>query len=416
MEKKKSILILAESIQVEDSSGSKANVAFIKNLHKAGFVITVYHYNRSVIFLPEIATTSVKERKKIYYFLSRTQRIFQRITGLMISKFLENCFGFSFTFKNDVKSMVAALDHEKPENYDLIITLSKGASYRTHAALLKLPQWHEKWLAYIHDPYPFHWYPPPYDWLESGHNQKEAFFLKIAQKAQFLGYPSRLLAEWMGRFNSLFEEKSVVLPHQVITSSEQSELPGYFKKEKFTVLHAGNLLKQRDPYPLIKAWEKFLEANPEAHKNIQLLLIGPGSYHEPVLTKRCNQISSIYRSSGYLKYATVQTLEKNAAVNMVLEARAAISPFLPAKVPGLIQANHCILHLGPKKSETRRLLGEDYPWVTAADDAEKITNLLLKLYDIWKENPHQLLLNRKDLEDYFSAEYLKKQIQYLCEN
>ena len=39
----KRILVVVESIDVDDSSGSKANVALIKNLAKAGFELQVYH-------------------------------------------------------------------------------------------------------------------------------------------------------------------------------------------------------------------------------------------------------------------------------------------------------------------------------------------------------------------------------------
>ncbi|HEA29136.1 MAG TPA: hypothetical protein ENH91_03955 [Leeuwenhoekiella sp.] len=75
-----------------------------------------------------------------------------------------------------------------------------------------------------------------------------------------------------------------------------------------------------------------------------------------------------------------------------------------------------ILHLGPKNSESRRLLGKNYRFSTEADDVEKIAELLTTLFNMWKENPAQLNLGRTDLEIYFSPEALRKQIKKLLKS
>jgi len=59
----KKILVVVESIDVEDSSGSKANVALIQNLHQAGFEVLVYHYTRREIQLPGIPCVAIKEKR-----------------------------------------------------------------------------------------------------------------------------------------------------------------------------------------------------------------------------------------------------------------------------------------------------------------------------------------------------------------
>jgi hypothetical protein len=412
---KKSILVLAETIDEEGSSAGKANNSFVKALYQSGFIVKIYHFSHLLVNISKMETILISEKKTdINYILSRTQRVFQRFTGRNWSKTLENWFGFSFTFKNDLNSMVSALRKEKPVDYDLIITLSKGASYRTHGALLKLPEWHGKWLAYVHDPYPFHWYPPPYKWFEAGYKQKERFFVTVAEKAEWLGYPSQLLADWMGQFRNSFKEKSVILPHQILDYKTNSEnLPDYFKTGKFTVLHAGNLLGQRDPFPLLAAWQVFIQQNPGAVQDAQLLLLGPAAHHEPELSKFCAPLTNVYKSDGYVNHREVKAMEHAASVNIVLEAVSEVSPFLPAKFPGLVRANRKILHLGPKNSESRRLLGENHHFAAEADNVEKIAELLGELFNIWKENPEQLKLNRTDLEAYFSPETLGQHIEKL---
>ena len=409
----KNILVLAETIDEEGSSAGKANNAFVKALDQSGFRVKIYHFSHLSVDISKQETILISEKKTdINYILSRMQRVFQRFTGKNWSKTLENRFGFSFTFKNDVNSMVYALRKEEPTDYNLIITLSKGASYRTHAALLKLPKWHSNWLAYVHDPYPFHWYPPPYEWFEAGFKQKERFFVTVAEKAAWLGYPSQLLAEWMGQFHDSFKEKSVILPHQILDQQTVSEnLPDYFEASKFTVLHAGNLLKQRDPFPLLAAWQLFLKRDPHALENAQLLLLGPASYHEPQFGDNCKIIPSIHKSDGYVNHREVKAMEQAASINIILEAVSEISPFLPAKFPGLVCANRIIFHLGPKNSESRSLLGENHHFAAEADNVEKIAELLVELFKIWKDNPTQLELNRSDLETYFDPETLGQHIE-----
>jgi hypothetical protein len=98
---------------------------------------------------------------------------------------------------------------------DLVLTLSKGGSFRPHHALLKMPELQKKWMAYIHDPYPMHFYPKPYTWTEAGARQKEEFMKEVALKAEITAFPSKLLMDWMGSHYAPYQTKGVVIPHQV---------------------------------------------------------------------------------------------------------------------------------------------------------------------------------------------------------
>lgn len=407
----KKIVILAETIDVDSSSAGKANMGFIHSLIKEGFKISVFHFSHKEVSIPEVAVTLIKENKTdIHYFLSRGQRVLQRITKKNFSRPLENRFGFSFTFKNDATSMAQALKG-KAENADLIITLSKAASFRTHAALLKLPEFHKKWLAYVHDPYPFHFYPSPYNWKESGHQQKEDFFREVSIKAAYSGFPSALLMEWMGGFFPNFLKTGMVLPHQNILQNEAvAKPPLYLESNKFTLMHAGTLLDHRNPFPLLKAFELFLKNNPSAVEKIQLLLIGASGSHEPEFTIICDSIKAVYKSESYIPFVEVQSLQHHVSALLILEAVSDFSPFLPGKFPHYVNANKPILHLGPKNSETRRLLGEVYPYSCEADNVIGIASCIEKMYKQWKNNPKDFKLNRPDLEAYISSSFLAKQL------
>jgi hypothetical protein len=411
------ILVVVDSIDIEDSSGSKANVAMIHNLVEAGFEVLVYHYTLKNIQLEGVACFAIPEIKySPLYFLSRLQRVLSRNFNINVAPFLEQLLGFSFTFFNDANSIVKALRKSNFEA-DLVLTLSKGASFRPHYALLKLPEMHRKWMAYVHDPYPIHYYPRPYNWIESSYKQKQQFFLEVSQKASYSAFPSLLLQEWMGSYFSNFLKTGVVIPHQNAQYELKSnQFPSYFDKSKFNVLHAGNLMAQRSPEGLIEGFKLFLQKNPIAKNEARLLLLGNAADHASMLDDYKKHCPEIYISDGSVAFDEVFLVQQNTSVNVILEAKSEISPFLPAKFPHCVAANAAILSLAPYYSETRRLLGNDYPYWSEQDDVEKIAALIEKLYLSWKQNPDHLLLDRRDLEGYLSPDYLKKVINELKNN
>ncbi|MBZ9632361.1 UDP-glycosyltransferase [Salegentibacter sp. LM13S] len=401
----KKILIVVESIDIEDSSGSKANVALIQNLYKAGFEILVYHYTRKEIQIDDIQCISIREnRRSFLFFLSRIERQIRYKTGWKFNKYIEQLFGFSFTLFNDRNSIVTGL--KKLENFepDLVLTLSKGGSFRPHHALLKIPEYHARWMAYIHDPYPFAYFPRPYDYVEPGHQQKRNFMSAVGMKAKFVAYPSELLAEWMESYYQSMEGKKIIIPHQILDKIEDEieELPDFFDPEKFNILHAGTLLWGRSPMGLVKGFLKFLEWYPEAKRIAMLFFIGGKNYYTEELEKISSNYPEIFISKDYLPFAITQALQAQSSVNVILEAKGPISPFLPGKFPHCIQAGKPILLLGPYYSESKRLLGDHYKYHAEIDEVEKISKLIAVLYENWKLDPNSKIM-WDDLSKYLSS-------------
>lgn len=417
----KKILVVVDSINIEDSSGSKANVALINNLQQAGFEVLVYHYTRIDIRLEGIKTFNIPEIKSsILYFLSRLQRVISRNLNVNLATFFEKGFGFSFTFFNDAKSIARALK-KCTFQPDLVLTLSKGASFRPHYAVLKLPELHNKWMAYVHDPYPFHFYPRPYTWVEPGYKFKENFFFEVSKKAKYSAFPSKLLLEWMGSYFPEFIKSGVLIPHQnsknISQNSDQNNnLPSYFDNSKFNLLHAGNLMGGRSPKGLIDGFLLFLNKNPDASKESKLILLGNASNYAEMIQGYVVDNQEIYFYNGNVAFDTVYSLQKNVTVNIILESKSEISPFLPGKFPHCVEANKAILSLAPYYSEIRRLLGNDYPYWAEVDQIDKIAGIITEMYQLWKQSPENLLLNREDLVDYLSKDYLKKIINGLQKN
>jgi len=407
---KKKILVVAESIDVEDSSGTKGRVALIRNLHKIGYDIRVYHYTRKEIQLPGITCVAIKEKRLSgLFFLSRLERYFRILFKLSLNKPLEKAFGFSFTLFNDRNSIITGLRKIKDFNPDLVLTLSQGGRFRPHHALLKMPELHKKWMAYIHDPYPAHLYPRPFAWVEAGYFQKWKFIWDISEKAAFSAFPSKLLMEWMGSYYPGFLKSGVIIPHQLIElSTEGIEFPDYFNPKAFNLLHAGTLLEPRNPRVLVEAFHRFLENNLEAKLNSKLIFLGGENVFSAWLKDKAEQTLELEVSEAYVPFKEVFKMQQHAAVNIILEAKSEISPFLPGKFPHCVQADKPILLLGPNYSESKRLLGEAYPYWAEIDDLDKITNAIENLYLEWKKSHDVCRLNRPDLIKYLSVPYLKE--------
>lgn len=404
------ILIIAENIDVESSSGAKGRVALIKNLYKAGFSVQVYHYSRKEVQLEGIPCFSIREkRRNLLFLISRIERNLRYKFKFSLNPVIERAFGFSFTLLNDRNSIVKILKKIDDSEFDLILTLSQGGSFRPHHALLKLPKWHYKWYAYIHDPYPMHSFPRPYDWVEPGHEKKRVFFKKIAGSAKAAVYPSQLLAEWMEGYYPALIGKRLIVPHQIV-----SELMPIDKAEdlmvenKFNILHAGNLLDKRNPFGLLQAFELFLKKNPIATAESKLIFIGPPSPFHSLLVEKTKTVPQVFVNRENVLFNTALRLTQRASVNVILEAKSNISPFLPGKFPHCIRAEKPILLLGPPVSESRRLLGEEYPWWAEIDDVDRISVILEELYNAWKHQEGWLRMQREDLINYMGPEYLKK--------
>ena len=403
--------MVTDSIDTSDSSGSKANVAFIKSLIDLQYAITVLHYTQKDLKIEGATCISIQVKKfNALYLLGGIQRVIQRRFHFNLSTFLENLFGFSFTYFNDCKSIKASLNKYDRQQFDLIVTLSIGESYRPHYTLLKTPIWHEIWVAYIHDPYPFQNYPQPYTFFPKGGHQKHDFFKKVTKSCFKAGFPSLFLAYHMKKFYPCLKGKSIVLPHQYDSNVQRDPEPIFLEKDAFNLVHAGNLLDGRSPKGLLEGFKLFLEKYPEYGTNCYLYLVGySGSYSK--LINSFDHYKQIVHHSN-VDYSCSLTLQYNASVNIILEAsKTDFSPFLPAKMAHCVMVDRPILALSPEKSEVRRLLTKSYPYQCPADDPIAISEIIALLYKRWKENPTiNRSLNRFDLQTYFSSEYLGKQI------
>ncbi|MAO35670.1 MAG: UDP-glycosyltransferase [Zunongwangia sp.] len=410
----KRILVIAESIDVNDSSGTKGRVALIKNMIKVGYDVHVYHYTSKNIQIEGARCVVIRETKFSWnYFFSRLERQLRYKLKIDLHEIFEKIWGFSFTLFNDRDSIIKAIKNIDFDP-DLVFTFSKGGSFRPHHALLKLPELHDKWVAYIHDPYPMHLYPRPYAWVEPGYLKKWTFVKQMSLKAAYPAFPSELLKDWMGSYFAEFSQRGIVIPHQInneIRVNSKIDILGW-DAEKFNILHAGSLLHARDPRALLVAFETFVSSLDKISRSqCRLVFIGSANNHRQVLQDFSQRVPEIKFLDQSVSFDTVYKMQQETSVNVILEAKSEISPFLPGKFPHCVAANKPIFSLSPALSEVKRLLGENYPYCCEADDKAKILEFLEISYSSWKSGKGTL--NRPDLEAYLTEGYLKQKLDSL---
>lgn len=402
---------MVDSLDVNSASGARANMAIVQNLSQS-FNLTVLHGSESDLSLSLINAIKVKELKWNWrYVLSRTVRLLRRYVGLNVNSFFEKRVGFSFTFLSLSYSFQKALNSLNLSHFHLVLTLSQGERFVPHHAVLNAPCIHEKWLAYIHDPYPMACYPLNYAFTGPGTEQKKRFMQDVFHHASVLSFPSLLLSQWMGKFYEFESNKVEIIPHQNSQSLCLNSLIAenkFFNQEKFNLLHAGSLLDQRNPIPLIEGFLEFMNDNLEFRDQCQLFFIGPIS---PTFSQKINDLkSNNVKFFSSKKFDLTFNLQKKASVNIIIEANNEdISPFLPAKFSQCIAANKPILYLGPRNSEVIRLLGLEYKFSAQVDDVKKIKAVIGELFNDWKRKK-EFGFNQ-ELINYLGSEHLKKIIE-----
>ena len=81
----------------------------------------------------------------------------------------------------------------------------------------------------------------------------------------------------------------------------------------------------------------------------------------------------------------------------------------------LIRLEKPILALTPQKSETLRILGENYPYGSPVDSKDSILQNIEQLWLLWEENK-LVLPNSNKLKQYLSPRELSYQITKLIQN
>lgn len=336
---------------------------------------------------------------------------------------LSKHFGFDLlrSRRSDrIKSLAKKLLGKK--KYDLIFVRTVANSIASHRAFLELSgeQQLPPWIANFNDPVPSSMMPFPYNQNLSTHTEKlrkdEQLVKEIIQIADGISSPSVLLTNRFLDFykvtkgsKEVFNFPHVYFPHANLDFSLDMD------PTKLTFVHAGSLMKERNPEFLLKAFEAVASRNLEFKQQVKLVFLGNShpshspafaDFHFQEMLQLINQRVPHNKTMGFLKRADIL---------IIIEAISDESPFMPAKLAEYIGLDRMIWSLSPDESETRRILGESHKLQSRADDQKRMEDQLEWVLTAWNSQK-KFKLNRPDLAHYTSPvhvnEELHKAIQY----
>lgn len=317
----------------------------------------------------------------------------------------------SFKIKSELKKVLLN------ESYDLIFVRTVANSIASHQAILELSKDMKlpPWIVNFNDPVPSSMMPYPYNQNQNTFKKKlkndENLVRNIIQSANGITSPSVLLTKRFLAFYKLTKARNEVFdfPHVYHPIVEfDFSLP--VDQEKLTLVHAGSLMKERNPRFLINALENVSQRNEAFRRQVKMIFLGNiHSDHLPILSDYpySDMIQLINRR---VPHGKTMGLIKRAQVLIILEAISDESPFMPAKLAEYIGLNRMIWSLSPEASETRRILGKSHYLQSRTDDQSRLESQLEWIFANWK-NEKSFDLNRADLAHYVSSDHVNEELQ-----
>ncbi len=403
------ILILAESLRINETSSGIVSSTFIKALSlnsRVNHIDVLYQkdFDYPVSWLDDkkirLIPLQVKVSQSLLKKIPKIRALPAYFTGLS--------FDMLAQVKNWREQTEQLLNQKK---YDLIIALGTGSSFMPHYALLKVKTTIPV-LFNFHDPYPMSRFPEPYRKKRNIiYFHQERFVSKMFRQAGALSFPSEYLKDFMLQ-GTEFREKAFVLPHvgisleNIPSKSEDREV--HLPKGKFNLLHAGTLLGPRKVDALFRAFEQLSNEDAEFRESAVLTVLGKvAKEHQNLEKHQGNKQENLRVITKRVSYPKSLELLAQCDMALVVEADADFSPFMPGKLADIFYYEKPVLALTPERSEVRRILGKNYPYVARVYDAGTIYHILKQAWKAWKSGA----LKNPDagrLKKYVSAEDFNK--------
>lgn len=305
----------------------------------------------------------------------------------------------------------------RKKDYDLIFVRTVANSIASHEAVLNLAKQMTlpPWIVNFNDPVPSSMMPFPYNKNQSTFTHKikkdETLVREIIQSASGITSPSILLTKRFLDFYGVNKEEEMVFrfPHVYFPVAKLDvSLP--LNSDKLNLIHAGSLMKERNPKYLFKSLELIASKDEKFRKQVELIFLGnihPDHLHFFSEFSFPEMIKLIDRR---VPHSQTLGLLKRADVLIILEAISDESPFMPAKLAEYIGLDRMIWSLSPDTSETRRILGSSHLLQCKADDLEQLYLQWELVFRKWR-NQESFALNRPDLEHYISPEHVNRELE-----
>ena len=403
----KKILVVAECINKNKTSEGIGTTSFLNALASGPFNIDCVYFEHVQHELIDTSHIDARinlikvQNGTVDYIIQKFRRLRRWSQKYMAINILRQ--------RRVVKFQKALKPLIQKENYDVLFVRTIAGSIASHRAVLNLSKHLDfKWIVNFNDPVPVTLMPYPYfDGTIKFPKQiakDEALVKSIVRHCDGITSPSLLLTQRFLDFagESVKDKRNYQFPH-IFVQPENVKTPSFLDLKKFNVVHAGSLLAPRNPKFLLNAFQRFIDQHPEKAHQTKMTFFGAiHPTHKPLFEVFPYQEYLDLRDKRIPHNESLGVL-KESNVLLILEAIADESPFMPGKLAEFIGLNKIIWALSPMKSETRRVLGETYPYQCEANAEDDILYQLLALYEVWNKD-QKMYLNEDQLKEYVSSE------------
>ena len=155
---------------------------------------------------------------------------------------------------------------------------------------------------------------------------------------------------------------------------------------KFTLVHVGSLLSERNPIVLWEVLSELIKENTEFAADFQLILAGTISENVVQSIKK-HGLGDNLKLSGYVSHSEALQMQHNAQVLLLLEIdRPETRAIIPGKLFEYFAAKRPIVALGPKGSDIEQLISETQSGeFFEHSEKQKLKSNILQLYSDYKK-------------------------------
>lgn len=210
-----------------------------------------------------------------------------------------------------------------------------------------------RWIADFRDPWTTIHYHKSLRLTESSEKKHKALEEEVLTKADAIVVTSPGTKR---EFSEITEKPIAVITNGFENTSKTPRI----LDERFTLVHIGSLLTNRNPEVLWKVISELVEEKPEFAARCQIKLVGAVST-DVLASLETLGLAKYTEEGGYVSHEEALQLQKNAQVLLLVEMnRPETKAIIPGKLFEYLSARRPILALGPEGSDIKTIIDETH--------------------------------------------------------
>lgn len=362
----------------------------------------------------EILSKSIKEPYKYakLFFKKKTQRISSGIIDEKDPSALEKLMLFARgnLFIPDarigwVRPSIKFLKGYLMENNDIETMITTGPPHSLHLIAMQLKkELGLKWIADFRDPWTSIHYHKSLRLSSFAEKKHKVYERQVLQSADAIVVTSPSTQRD-------FQQKTLKPVHLITNGFDTSDLAETVLDTKFSLVHIGSLLSNRNPTVLWEVLVELIREDSKFKKDLEINLVGLVA-HEVKETIENNGLQANLKTDGYVPHEVALQRQHAAQVLLLIEMdRPETKAILPGKLFEYLHSGRPVLALGPEGSDIAPILKETQSgYFFNYTDRQGLKKQIKELYERYKNG---IPLSKHGVVDQYSRKELTSKMSIL---